>query len=117
MPSGRWQSVTMVFRLDPSAFIEWMRSPLSSRTNRRPGRGAVEGSVMAGVLGLGSGGRRLASRSGLGGAGEIGRALLEEGGERFLGLGGAHPRGELLQLVSHGLLERAEERQIGRAHV
>jgi hypothetical protein len=38
MPSGRWQSVTMVLRSDPSGFIERIRSPLSSRTNSRSER-------------------------------------------------------------------------------
>src|SRR5215831_2458383 len=38
MPSGSWQSVTMVLRSDPSGFIEQIRSPLSSRTNSRSER-------------------------------------------------------------------------------
>src|ERR1700722_16779198 len=38
MPSGRWQLVTMVFRSEPSGFIEWMRSPLNSRRNNLPER-------------------------------------------------------------------------------
>src|SRR5712671_4114508 len=36
MPSGRWQSVTMTLRSEPSGLIEWIRPPLSSRTNSRP---------------------------------------------------------------------------------
>src|SRR4051794_8900020 len=36
MPSGRWQSATMTLRPEPSGPIEWMRPPLSSRTNSRP---------------------------------------------------------------------------------
>src|SRR5258707_102934 len=35
MPSGKWQSDTMVLRSEPSAFIEWMRPAFSSRTKRR----------------------------------------------------------------------------------
>src|SRR5215475_7661621 len=42
MPSGRRQSVTMVLRSEPSGFIEWMRSPLNSRTNNRPERVASD---------------------------------------------------------------------------
>jgi hypothetical protein len=33
---SRRQLVTMVLRFDPSGFMEWMRSPLSSRRNNRP---------------------------------------------------------------------------------
>src|SRR6266700_7162875 len=35
MPSGKWQSDTMVLRSEPSAFMEWMRPAFSSRTKRR----------------------------------------------------------------------------------
>src|SRR6516162_219331 len=38
MPSGRWRSVTMVLRSDPSGFIERTRFPLRSRTNSRSER-------------------------------------------------------------------------------
>ena len=33
---GKWQSVTMTFRSEPSGPIEWMRPPLRSSTNSRP---------------------------------------------------------------------------------
>src|SRR5262245_62497478 len=46
---GRWQFVTMVLRSEPSGFIEWMRSPLSSRRNSRPDRVTVGTFVPAGV--------------------------------------------------------------------
>src|SRR5437867_1732288 len=36
MPSGCRHPVTMTFRSEPSWFIERMRPPLRSRTNRRP---------------------------------------------------------------------------------
>src|SRR3982074_3489129 len=35
MPSGKWQSDTMVLRSEPSAFMEWMRPAFISRTKRR----------------------------------------------------------------------------------
>src|SRR3989442_11209876 len=38
MPSGRWQSVTMVLRSEPSGFIEGMQLPLNSSRNNRPDR-------------------------------------------------------------------------------
>jgi hypothetical protein len=34
----RCKTAAMVLRSEPSGFIEWMRSPLSSRRNRRPDR-------------------------------------------------------------------------------
>src|SRR6266700_335907 len=42
MPAGRWQSVTMVLRSEPSGFIESMRSPLNSSRNNRPERVAPD---------------------------------------------------------------------------
>src|ERR1700736_4147190 len=35
MPSGKWQSDTMVLRSEPSVFMEWIRPAFSSRTKRR----------------------------------------------------------------------------------